>query len=99
MCHTNWRFTVAQILTKKIVITTFSLLPVKHGINHTAAMGNFAWAIKRYDIRLVIKRLLIMLIMPSSVVVVPLSLLQLLTCATLNLVTSLPKEWHRYEDP
>ena len=27
------------------------------------------------------------------------TLLQLLTCATMNLVTSLPKEWHRYGDP
>ena len=29
----------AQILANKVVITTFSLVPVKYGVNHTAAMG------------------------------------------------------------
>ena len=40
-CHTNWRYTVTQILANKIVITTFSRLLVKYWINHTAAMGIF----------------------------------------------------------
>ena len=36
-----------KILANKIVITTFSLVPVKYGINHTAAMGIFVWAVKQ----------------------------------------------------
>ena len=38
---------MTQILANKIVITTFSLVPVKYGINHTAAMGIFVWAVKQ----------------------------------------------------
>ena len=45
--HTNWHYTVTQILANKIVITTFSLVPVKYGINHTAAMGIFVRAVKQ----------------------------------------------------
>ena len=33
-----------QILANKILITTFSLVSVKYSIDHTAAMGIFAWA-------------------------------------------------------
>ena len=29
------------------MITTFSLVPVERGINHTAAMGTFLWAVKQ----------------------------------------------------
>ena len=57
MCHTNWCNTVTQILANKIVITTFSLIPVKLGINHTAAMGIFVWSMKQvyvYGIKLYI---------------------------------------------
>ena len=36
-----------KILANKIVITTFSLVPVKYGINHTAAMGIFVRAVKQ----------------------------------------------------
>ena len=43
----NWHYTVTQILANKIVITTFSLVPVKYGINHTAAIGIFVWAVKQ----------------------------------------------------
>ena len=46
-CYTNWCYTVTHILANKIVITTFSLVPVKYGINHTAAMGIFVWAVKQ----------------------------------------------------
>ena len=45
--HTNWCYTVTQILANKIVITTFTVVPVKYGINHTAAMGIFVWAVKQ----------------------------------------------------
>ena len=38
---------MTQILANKIVITTFSLVPVKYGINHTAAMGIFVRAVKQ----------------------------------------------------
>ena len=38
---------MTQILANKIVIITFSLVPVKYGINHTAAMGIFVWAVKQ----------------------------------------------------
>ena len=41
ICHTNWHYTVTQILANKIVITTFSLVPVKYGINHTGCYGDF----------------------------------------------------------
>ena len=34
---------MTQILANKIVITIFSLVPVKYGIDHTAAMGIFVW--------------------------------------------------------
>ena len=46
-CHTNWRYTVTQILVNKIVITTFSLVPVKYRINFTAAIGIFVRAVKQ----------------------------------------------------
>ena len=32
---------------KKIAITTFSLLPVKYGINFTATIETFVWAVKQ----------------------------------------------------
>ena len=38
---------LTQILGNKIVITTFSLVPVKYGINHTAAMGIFVRVVKQ----------------------------------------------------
>ena len=38
---------ITQILANKITITTFSLVPVKYGINFTAAMGIFVWAVKQ----------------------------------------------------
>ena len=38
---------MTQILANKIVSTTFSLVPVKYGINHTAAMGIFVRAVKQ----------------------------------------------------
>ena len=38
---------MTQILANNIVITTFSLVPVKYGINHTAAMGIFVLAVKQ----------------------------------------------------
>ena len=47
ICHTNWRYTVTQILANKIMTATFSLVSVKYGINHTAAMGFFVWAVKQ----------------------------------------------------
>ena len=47
ICHTNWHYTVALILDNKIVITSFSLVTVKHGINHNATMKIFAWAMKQ----------------------------------------------------
>ena len=52
---------MTQILANEIVITTFSLVPVKYGINHTAAMGIFVWAVKQvwYYIYLVLVKLLI----------------------------------------
>ena len=40
---TQW----TKILANKIVITTFSLVPVKYGINHTAAMGIFVRAVNQ----------------------------------------------------
>ena len=46
-CLSNWRYTVTQILANKTVITIFSLVPVKYGINHTAAMGIFVRAVKQ----------------------------------------------------
>ena len=39
-------YTVTQILTNKIIITTFLLVPVKYGTNFTAAMGIFVQAVK-----------------------------------------------------
>ena len=38
---------MTQILANKIVMTTFSLAPVKYGINHTATMGIFVRAVKQ----------------------------------------------------
>ena len=50
-CTTKACFTligaVTQILANKITVTAFSLVPVKYGINFTAAMGIFAWAKKQ----------------------------------------------------
>ena len=34
-----WHYTMTQILANKIAITNFPLVPVKYGINHTAAKG------------------------------------------------------------
>ena len=47
VCLTKWRYTVTQILANKLVITAFSLVPVKYGINHTAAMGIFVCVVKQ----------------------------------------------------
>ena len=38
---------MTEILTNKITITTFFTGTIKYGINFTAAMGNFAWAVKQ----------------------------------------------------
>ena len=38
---------MTQILATKITITMFSLVPVKYGINFTAAMGIGVWAVKQ----------------------------------------------------
>ena len=57
----NWRYTVTQILANKIVITTFSLVPVKYGINHTAAMGIFVRVVKQvwyYNYNPIVKELI-----------------------------------------
>ena len=46
ICQANWCYTVIQILANKIVITTFSLVPVEYGINHTATIGIFVRVVK-----------------------------------------------------
>ena len=38
---------MTKILAHKITNTTFSLVPVKYGINFPAAMGIFVWAMKQ----------------------------------------------------
>ena len=40
-------YVVTQILANEIMIATFSLLPMKYGINFTAVIGTFVWAIKQ----------------------------------------------------
>ena len=44
---------MTQILANEIVITTFSLVPVKYRISYTAAMGIFVRAVKQVCITLV----------------------------------------------
>ena len=46
ICYTNWHYPVAQILTNKIVITTFSLVATRI-INRIAFMEIFVWAVKQ----------------------------------------------------
>ena len=43
---------MTQILANKITITTFSLVPMKHWINFTAAMGIFVLTVKQDGIKL-----------------------------------------------
>ena len=38
---------IANVVLEMVKITTFSLVPVKYGINFTAAVGIFAWAKKQ----------------------------------------------------